>query len=744
MFDSLFKWIWTLLYLVDSMVGYIVGILYDFFEKTAGLDTVDYDGTKMTLIQVVFGHSLINKAYWGMAIIGVALCFFFTILAVIRKMFDSSGQVKNSLGEILTQSFKSILLICSMSMLMNMALFFSTSLMNAVQIAFYSNTTTATEEHPKTYTDSEYAAMARVLNTIGNYSLNPSYDSRYNINSCYNDIRADLQTLQNEGTFSVQYSTPDLLTNSSHYWQASLQKIVNAAPDLSADVPLDVYNSSLSEAIEEAMEEIRTDEQFKPLEEYADVLSTEDSGKVKLDRIVLLIGTMNAAYNEAFNDTNADVKDQLRAPFYYGYENHDIYDTDDMWDSFNLKKYDFIIVFFLAFVLAKNMVVIILNCIARIFNMAMLYIIAPPIIAISPLDGGSKFKQWGIAFIGQCFGVFGTVVAMDIMVAFVPIILSSQLKIFDNVLVNYITKLIIVWAGFETARKASALLTAILSENGVAAAGVGDMAREAGILTHTAGMMAGAGAAGVAKWLTGNKSGKDGKSGKSFLKVPKGGEDSSASGGGTSGGSGSSSGGKSAGAAGASGGSTPGGGSGPQKAVQGDKDAGTSAREEHNAQGQEAGTMHKADGGEADSGPGDSVDQSGNASPDKVSEGEADSGPESSAEPGGMASPDKVSEGEADSGPESNMQQRENSFSQKEKTGTADSGSHYNGYNKPESVQKNSEVSGTKTSAAGTKTSVPGARPRANSVKETPSKADSGAPKQRKRAMTPPPVRKLK
>ena len=33
------------------------------------------------------------------------------------------------------------------------------------------------EEQSITYTDEEYAAMARVLNTIGNFSLNPSYSN---------------------------------------------------------------------------------------------------------------------------------------------------------------------------------------------------------------------------------------------------------------------------------------------------------------------------------------------------------------------------------------------------------------------------------------------------------------------------------------------------------------------------------------------------------------------------------------
>ena len=51
------------------------------------------------------------------------------------------------------------------------------------------------------YTDEQYAAMGRALNTIGNYSLVPAYSSRYNLNTCYNEIRQDLLYLQQQGVF---------------------------------------------------------------------------------------------------------------------------------------------------------------------------------------------------------------------------------------------------------------------------------------------------------------------------------------------------------------------------------------------------------------------------------------------------------------------------------------------------------------------------------------------------------------
>ena len=77
MFDGLIRKWWTLLYNLTKMIAWLLGLLYDFFSKAVGLDTVDYGGKKMTLLNVIFRNSVVSRAYWTMAIIGIGLCFFF-------------------------------------------------------------------------------------------------------------------------------------------------------------------------------------------------------------------------------------------------------------------------------------------------------------------------------------------------------------------------------------------------------------------------------------------------------------------------------------------------------------------------------------------------------------------------------------------------------------------------------------------------------------------------------------------
>lgn len=223
-------------YQIGTGLCWIINVLDQLFAVMSGISRVSYGGRKSYLMEVFFNNSTIGNAYWGMALIGIVLCFVFAIIAVAKKALDSGDKMRQSMGGILTSLFKGILIIISLTAVMNMVMTTSDVLLRQITYLF-DNADTLDEEDSITFTDDQYAAMARVLDTIGNYSLNPSYNSRYNLNSCYNDIRADLQFLTQRGVFNFHYVTN---TEKGESWQSALQKIVNAA-DLSQDLSLDIY-----------------------------------------------------------------------------------------------------------------------------------------------------------------------------------------------------------------------------------------------------------------------------------------------------------------------------------------------------------------------------------------------------------------------------------------------------------------------------------------------------------------------
>ena len=464
----------TLEYAIASGLCWIIDILDSFFGVMSGQVQVSYNKQPYYLINVFFENASVRNAYWAMALLGILLCFVFAIIAVAKKTVDAGDKMRQGMGDILTGLFKGIIIIVSLTFIMTMTLDLTNALLQRVTYAFNHS-----EDNDKpvtiTYTDEEYAAMARVLNTIGNYSLNPSYNSRYNINSCFNEIRTDLQFLKEKGAFALHYVTDE---NNPVSWQSELQKIVNAA-DLSRDLKLDVYDAGVTNAIVSLMKTMQQNSSFAPLQSY-ERKYVSNSSKVPLDRLIFLMCTMDAAKNPAFNDSPT-VGDELRGAYYTGEKS--IYNLESVFADFEISKINFIVLIAVAFKLIWDYAVIIINCVARIFNLLLLYLIAPPCIATLPLDEGGKMKQWTTAFVIQCFGVFGTIIAMRVMLLFIPIVIDNNLLLFDNYVLNLMAKVIIILGGMETAKRASGMVTGILADNAgmqaITASDMGESVRSA-------------------------------------------------------------------------------------------------------------------------------------------------------------------------------------------------------------------------------------------------------------------------
>ena len=174
---------YAILYTIGAGLCWIVGILSQFFSVMSGMVKVRYDGTVQTLMDVFFGNTVVEKLYWAMALIGILLCFVFAIIAVARKSVDSGDKVRQSMGGILTGMFKGMLIIISLTFILNAVLSLSDKLLTQINYAF-NHADSLGQEDTIEFKDDQYAAMARALDTIGNYSLNPSYNSRYNLNNC--------------------------------------------------------------------------------------------------------------------------------------------------------------------------------------------------------------------------------------------------------------------------------------------------------------------------------------------------------------------------------------------------------------------------------------------------------------------------------------------------------------------------------------------------------------------------------
>jgi len=449
--------IYAPMYYLVTGICWLVKLLYSIFEVFAGLKMVRVGQTHDYLLNVFFSNTAVSKVYWGMAMISIILCFVFAMISVGKKSFDLEQKQQHSMGAILGNVFKSILMIISFTAIMTMVMNATNLLLQTVNDLMVNNQSTS-ESQSIVYTDAQYARMARVLNTIGNYSLSPSYDNRVNINRCFNACRADLKALQDEKVFNFPYTLDE---TSKKSWQGVLQQIANSA-SLDEDLKLDVYNESVTKAIEAAVTSLRTDASFAPLKSYVHPYTRTDS--VSMDVILFLSSTMNAANNPAAN-VSPSMTDAVRGPYFTGEK--DIYSLDQVKSDFNISfsTFSYIQLILFGCVAAYCLFKIIIACAVRIFNMVLLYVIAPVTFSTMPLDDGGKYKQWLTAFIVQCVGIFGTVISMQLLLIFIGVIYDSNLVLFDSGILNFFSKALLIIAGLFAVEKANGIITGILSDN---------------------------------------------------------------------------------------------------------------------------------------------------------------------------------------------------------------------------------------------------------------------------------------
>lgn len=100
---------------------------------------------------------------------------------------------------------------------------------------------------------------------------------------------------------------------------------------------------------------------------------------------------------------------------------------------YDLSRFNILVALVAIVIVAYNLVLIIIGCIKRMFAITMLFIISPPIAALTPLDGGNSMKNWRGEFIKNLLSLFGPVVAINLFFIVLPLI--NEIDFFGTAMV---------------------------------------------------------------------------------------------------------------------------------------------------------------------------------------------------------------------------------------------------------------------------------------------------------------------
>jgi len=110
-------------------------------------------------------------------------------------------------------------------------------------------------------------------------------------------------------------------------------------------------------------------------------------------------------------------------------------------------------------------IMILMIFIRRIFEMVMLFIIAPLFVAPMPLDDGAKFKAWKDAFIGKAISGFSSIIMLRLYLLFMPLIWNSGIRFAPDPGSDTMLKLLFMAGGIYAVYKSHTMITGMVSQS---------------------------------------------------------------------------------------------------------------------------------------------------------------------------------------------------------------------------------------------------------------------------------------
>ncbi len=172
---------------------------------------------------------------------------------------------------------------------------------------------------------------------------------------------------------------------------------------------------------------------------------------------------------------------------------------------YNITKINYIMLYVGGWFALSTLVKVSVGLVMRLYTGTLLFIISPPIIAITPLDGGNAMNSWKKSFISTVLGGYGTVVALNLFFQLIPLLLDLELFPPDGQTLlnasssfyNSLMQLIFVLVGCYMIKDMSKLISGLIGADDALEKGEGMTKNVSGALMKGAGIAAGVATGGV-------------------------------------------------------------------------------------------------------------------------------------------------------------------------------------------------------------------------------------------------------
>lgn len=460
---GLFDWVGELLmnllniipkviYLFYASLACVLDVLQLFFRKLAGLDvyyqmvdgklqTVTGDLVTNFIEDIVNGiwrgsatlkYPALTTVFWSMIIFGVIVCVGCVFVAVIKSHYTYDEKAAKGPMQYVYTGLKSIVNIVAVPVIVLLGLWVSQSILTALDqitsttsgdlLSLYGSSTL------NQYCDSTYTSK-----TVGQ---NGSGDKSYIF---YDIFGVGAYIAYQDSAPEAEYQKWVLDTQNMAYVAASAQtfsgSLFKAAAYNANRARLGQLNIDNCSGGDSLFREARQDPT-----KLADMIDEAFANHLHLK------DWLHVDWRWA----NSDIFSRTYFTSYnvFGFKSFSKFNVGMVWYYYDLWQFNFIVGFGAIIVCLSLFINIILGLMARLFMAVGLFLIAPPIFAIEPLDGGKGKKGWIENFVKQVLMTYGAVVGMNIFFIIFPYI--NQIKFFNIAIADYFVTALFIIVGLIT------------------------------------------------------------------------------------------------------------------------------------------------------------------------------------------------------------------------------------------------------------------------------------------------------
>lgn len=443
-FAGFFAIIPQAMYFLYASVASILDMFQYIFRKIAGLDVYYVNGVEKSgdlvveLIEGLLGinteYSALSTVFWSMIIFGVIVLILMTIFTIIKAHYNYD-QKKASPSYILKSTFKSIATMAIIPVCTLFGLYLGSAIF-------------------KTLDTITMAGSAQSIASI--------YDAEAQQNFAYATTSQNSTTGESEGT--RRYASYDFF--GAKEWSSS-----------------QTFSGIMFEACANGANRVRNGSYQANGTEWdnAGVFYTSSTADVEetvayqIDYAFsnnLTLASSHTVQIDGMSEASAAIASSLTygpsAGFAAGLINvshFSKYNVGLVWYYYNLWSFNFILAFVGIFICLTLFSNVLFGMLMRIIMAAVLFIVYPPIVGLTPFDEGSATKSWRKEFIAYMISAYSAVIAMNILFLLLPVF--NSIKFFNMSLLDGIVKMLLLIAGLSMVRKFIALISSFVGAKNI-------------------------------------------------------------------------------------------------------------------------------------------------------------------------------------------------------------------------------------------------------------------------------------